>query len=173
MRTLLIPFLSLPLLMSAVSLSAESRPKPVSPTIASTAAKPVTRGAFTKDVDTSFERVDVNRDKSLSQAEIAAAEGRAQAGQQAKFTIRRKQMFDRLDTNRDGQVNFAVFATAVPAPRPPSDGKAALGQLDTDKDGRVVLGEYRAPALRRFARIDANQDGTATVEEQRVATLAR
>jgi len=122
---------------------------------------------FTKDVDTSFQRVDANKDGFVTKNEIAVAEARAQATVQAQFTVRRKQAFDRLDTNKDGQVSFAEFAAGSPGPRVATNGQQALTQLDANKDGRVTLVEFRVPAMRRFERIDANRDGTATVEEQR------
>ena len=147
--------------------AARSAARPVAVPAPAATAKPVTRVMFTKDIDSSFQRVDANKDGFVTQTEIAAAEARAQATVQAQFTVRRKQAFDRLDANKDGQVSFAEFAAGSPGPKLATNGQQALVQLDTNKDGRVTLVEFRVPAMRRFERIDANRDGTATVEEQR------
>ena len=38
---------------------------------------------------------------------------------------------------------------------------------DTDKDGRITLGEAEALALQRFDQMDSNKDGQVTPEERR------
>ena len=118
---------------SAVQAAAPVAPAPA----AAPAPKPVTRAAFIANVDTNFQRNDTNRDGSLSKAEIAATELRAQQQLDARLTVRRKEAFDRIDTNHDGSVSFAEFAAASPTPKA-DDGSKAIAVLDTNRDGSVA-----------------------------------
>lgn len=156
---------SVALLASPLAAQAVPAPKPAAKPVPAVAG-PVTRAGFTNNVDASFQRVDANKDRVVTQAEIAATEARAQAEVQARFTVRRKQAFDRLDINKDNQVSFAEFAAGSPRPLVATNGQAAMSRLDTNKDGKVTIEEFRVPAMKRFERIDANRDGTATVQEQ-------
>ena len=128
--------------------------------------KAVTRAAFIANVDANFQRNDTNHDGSLSKAEIAATELRAQQQLDARLTVRRKEAFDRVDTNHDGSVSFAEFAAASPTPKA-DDGSKAIAVLDTNRDGKVSVEEFRAPALKRFDAVDKDRDGVASVDEMR------
>ena len=146
----------------ATAASAATPAPPATPS----APTPVTRAAFVANVDTSFQRNDANRDGFLTKAEIAASELRAQQQLEARLTVRRKAAFDRVDTNHDGSLSFAEFAAAMPAPKV-DDGSKAIAALDSDKDGKVSLAEFRTPALKRFESVDKNGDGVASVDELR------
>ena len=47
-----------------------------------------------------------------------------------------------------------------------------LGQLDANKDKKVTVAEFGAAPLANFDRVDANRDGTASVDEQQKARPA-
>lgn len=45
-----------------------------------------------------------------------------------------------------------------------------LARLDSNKDGKISLAEFSAPALNRFDAADTNKDGVVTPEERRAAS---
>jgi hypothetical protein len=44
-----------------------------------------------------------------------------------------------------------------------------IAGLDSNKDGKVTLDEYRAPMLARFDGMDSNHDGTLSTAERQAA----
>jgi Ca2+-binding EF-hand superfamily protein len=120
---------------------------------------------------------------------VTAEEMRAAA--QAKRVERRNVMFDRLDVNKDGSISRAEFD----APR--ADGqRVGHGQrglraehagrghgrmhrgaqrMGRNGEGRfpIVIAEAEQRATEAFARLDANRDGTLTLEERRASMQAR
>lgn len=102
--------------------------------------------------------------------------------------------FDRLDANKDGKLTPdelqprrpMAAAEAAPSPPPPADGSSTpppsagpagrrgfggrmFARLDTNGDGVVDRGEYRAVAAQRFDRMDANKDGKVDAAERQAA----
>jgi Ca2+-binding EF-hand superfamily protein len=49
--------------------------------------------------------------------------------------------------------------------QPPGPGVAFLNHYDSDKDGKVTLMEYQAPAVKQFLLIDLDADGIITSDE--------
>lgn len=47
----------------------------------------------------------------------------------------------------------------------PGAGEAFLHHYDSNRDGKVSLAEYQAPAEKQFMLIDADGDGSITAEE--------
>lgn len=136
---------------------------------AAQAPQPVTRTALSSQLDASFSRLDSNADKSLSTAEIDAAQKRQIAEAQGVITKRIDAEFAKLDSNKDGQLSMTEFRAAAPTPKsaPPAD---LLGQFDKNKDGKVTQDEFRAVPLANFDRIDTNKDGTISEAEKSAAT---
>ena len=136
---------------------------------AAPAAQPVTRTALSGQLDSSFGRLDSNGDKSLSTAEIDAAQKRQIAEAQGVITKRIDAEFAKLDSNKDGQLSMTEFRAAAPTPKaaPPAD---LLGQFDKNKDGKVTQDEFRSVPLANFDRIDTNKDGTISDAEKSAAT---
>jgi Ca2+-binding EF-hand superfamily protein len=132
----------------------------------------ISRAAFVARLDQGFRVLDTDRNGVVTAAEIAAGETRAQQAADAAMATRRHAAFARLDTNHDGQLSQAEFdAAAASVPKSAgSDPAAMLAALDTDRDHKVSLTEYRARGLTRFDRADANHDGIVTPEEDRAAT---
>lgn len=167
-RRALAAFAALAVFSTPVAVVAQSG----APASAGGAPQPVTRTALSGQLDASFSRLDSNADKSLSSAEIDAAQKRQLAEAQGVITKRIEAEFAKLDGNKDGQLSLAEFKAAAPTPKtaPPAD---VLGQLDKNKDGKVTQDEFRAVPLANFDRIDTNKDGTISEAEKTAATRQR
>ncbi len=55
--------------------------------------------------------------------------------------------------------------TMAETPEPAAAGDAFLHHYDSDKDGRISLEEFQAPAARQFEEMDANADGSISADE--------
>lgn len=90
--------------------------------------------------------------------------------QELKMNSRR---FGMIDANGDGRIDAAerqamadrMAANGRQAPR--GDGGIYGAQNDRDGDGAISLAESEAFVKERFAKLDANADGTVTAEERR------
>ena len=132
-------------------------------------------GAMTQEqaierADRAFERLDVNSDDQLDQADREARE---------------RAMFAHLDQDGDGAVTFAEFQQARAERREhrqearaerrhrPRAGLLRLGAMlreaDINDDRMVSREDFRATALARFQETDADGDGTLTREERAAA----
>lgn len=72
--------------------------------------------------------------------------------------------FAKLDANKDGKISKEE--------RPGGGegrGGRMMGRIDTDNDGTISLDEQRAQATRRFERIDTNGDGKLDQAERDAA----
>ena len=162
-------------------------------------AQGITRGEVETRVRQVFARVDTNRDGFVTQAEAQAARQAFRANRQEQRQERREARFARLDTNRDGSISRAEFSARQEradqgdrrelraerrAQRLERRGQrggfaARLGggrmfeRLDTNRDGRVSLGEATSARLAAFDRADANRDGRVTREERRALRSER
>ena len=103
-----------------------------------------------RDPNVAFDRLDANRDGSISRDEFA---------RNRVIKIER-----RVVTNGEGQPG------AMRGMRRGGGGgmmgAAVLRMADTDRDGRVSLAEATSGALRHFDVIDSNRDGRITPEER-------
>ena len=143
-----------------------------------------TRAEVTQRVQTMFQRLDTDRDGSLTQQEIAAVRGKMRAERQerradpARQQARMDRAFDRLDLNKDGSISKVEFAQARQLR---GERKGMRGQrmgmrggmggrmfamADANRDQRVTLQEATAAALQRFDRVDLNRDGRVTGDER-------
>jgi hypothetical protein len=155
----------LAIFVSPVAATAQSNAAPSG----AAAAQPVTKSALSSQLDASFKRLDSNSDKSLTTAEIDAAQKRQMAEAQNSIAKRLEAEFAKLDGNKDGQLSLAEFKAAAPTPKvaPPAE---LLGQLDKNKDGKVTQDEFRSVPLANFDRIDTNKDGTISDAEKSALT---
>ncbi len=75
----------------------------------------------------------------------------------AEYLARVEARFARLDTNHDGKIDATERAAAHHGG---GDMAARMGKrMDANGDGSVTLDEERAKASRRFDRMDTNHDG--------------
>jgi Ca2+-binding EF-hand superfamily protein len=133
----------------------------------------VTRDQAVAKAEERFAALDGNRDGRVTVDE-------AQQARQARRAERQGQMFDRLDANRDGQISREEFGQrlAMRAERRGERGmRRGMRGMGAERramrmfgeDGAITREEFRQRALQRFERLDANRDGTVTVEERRAA----
>jgi len=139
-------------------------------------AQPVTQAEFVQRRVERLRAADANHDGTVTAEEMCAAG-------QAKRAERRAALFERLDANKDGSISRAEFD----APR--ADGHGAVRgerghrggmhrgaeRMGRGGEGRgpVVIAEAERKATQAFARLDADRDGTLTVEERRAGMEAR
>lgn len=155
---------SLAIFAPAVAMAAQSGSAPSG----SAAAQPVTRAGLSGQLDSSFNNLDTNKDKSLDKSEIATAQSRNVEQAKAEIAKRVEAEFARLDGNKDGQLSMAEFKGAASTPRVPPV-EELVKQLDRNGDGKVTQEEYRALPLANFDRIDTNKDGSISAQEQSAA----
>jgi Ca2+-binding EF-hand superfamily protein len=163
-RRTLATLASLTISVTPVAVAAQSSAAPSG----SAAAQPVTRAGLAGQLDSSFNNLDANKDKSLDRSEIEAAQARNVAQAKAEIAKRVEAEFTRLDGNKDGQLSLAEFKNAAASPRVPPV-EELVKQLDRNGDGKVTQEEYRALPLANFDRIDTNKDGSISAQEQSAA----
>ena len=105
-----------------------------------------------RDPNAAFDRLDANRDGSISRDEFA---------RNRVVRIER-----RMAANQPGQPGMENGRMRVMRGGGGMMGGAMLKMADTDRDGRVSLAEATAGALRHFDMMDSNRDGRITPEER-------
>lgn len=146
----------------------------------------MTRAEAKAKAEAMFDRMDVNHDGKLDQADRAAMEARK---------------FDELDTDHNGSLSREEFAAGHkrmgrPMGGPEGQAREAPGAMagegqgmrrmggrggheamggmmmhmaDANKDGAVTRDEAVAAALKHFDMMDANKDGKVTPDERKAA----
>jgi hypothetical protein len=144
------------------SAKAAPAPKP-------TPAVPVPRTEFIQTMDREFGKMDADKNKIVTKAEIEQFQ-RAAGLLQARETARA--LFARMDADKNGQLSIAEFERMVIVPAPPNPAPI-LAQGDLNKDGQITLVEYRTAKLANFDRMDTDKDGIVSVAEIKAAGLAK
>lgn len=151
-------------------------------------AQPVTQADFVARRVERLRAADANRDGTVTAEEMRAAG-------QAKRAERRAAAFDRLDANKDGSISRAEFdAPRADGQRAARDERGRRGpraehagrghrggmhrgaeRMGRGGEGRfpIVIAEAERKAKEAFMRLDADRDGTLTVEERRAGMQAR
>ncbi|MGQ0661052.1 EF-hand domain-containing protein [Sphingosinicella sp.] len=151
------------------------------------AGRDVTRQEVITRVDERFTQMDANRDGRVTPDERRAARERRRAEMADR-------MFDRIDANRDGSISreemregrmqrgrrgMRMAGPGGPG-GPGAEGPGGYRERGPGMRGPRGMGarevtreEMRERALARFDRMDANRDGTLTMEERRQARDAR
>ena len=153
-------------LMIAAAASAQPAAKP---TPQQTAAAPVPRTEFIKAMDGEFGKMDADKDKLVTRAEIEQFQ-RATGLVEAR--MRARALFATLDTDRNGQLSVTEFERTAATP-PPANAAPVLSAGDLNRDGRISLVEYRTAKLANFDRMDADKDGVVSVAEMKAAGLVK
>lgn len=148
-------------------------------------AQPVTQADFVQRRVERLRAADANHDGTVTAEEMRAA---GQAGR----VERRNAMFDRLDADKNGSISRAEFDAPRAAgqraergqrgPRAEHVGRGHRGGMHrgAERMGRggearfpIVIAEAERRATENFTRLDANRDGTLTLEERRAGMQAR
>ncbi|WP_313102474.1 EF-hand domain-containing protein [Brevundimonas sp.] len=148
-------------------------------------AQPVSQADFVQRRVERLRAADANHDGTVTADEMRAAG-------QAKRAERRAALFERLDANKDGSISRTEFEApraegqqaqrAHRGPRAEHAGRGHRGgmhrgaeRMGRGGEGRfpIVIAEAERKATEAFTRLDANRDGTLTVEERRAGMQAR
>jgi Ca2+-binding EF-hand superfamily protein len=149
------------------------------PVAAQAPDEPLTRAQLSADLDQSYKRLDSNNDGSFTKAEYLSARAEFEKKAVAELTQMLTAEFNELDANKDKAVVAAEIAAKIPAQ---GDGKAALARIDGDKNGKISLTEYLAPARNlkasadtdaRIRNWDGDGNGQITLAEYKGSALAR
>jgi Ca2+-binding EF-hand superfamily protein len=133
------------------------------------AAQPIPRAVFLKNMDADFARMDANHDGKVTKEEIEASE-RATAMRQVM--ARNQEIFRELDTDHNGQLSPAEFAQ-FHAQVPPANGTPMLQHFDANHDGVISQVEFRAGTLANFDRLDTDKDGVVTSAEMKAGGIGK
>lgn len=136
------------------------------PSASPTAPKPVLRTDVVRELDSSFARIDANRDGIVTKVEADASQERARQQNIVRLRRQAEQQFAQLDTDKNGQISLAEFTARAGAARVPS-GESVIALLDSNKDKQLTIQEFRAKRLAQFDTLDVNRDGTLTQLEMR------
>lgn len=149
--------------------------------MAQSAGQPISQADFVQRRVERLRAADANGD-----GQVTAEEMRAHA--QARRAERRAAQFDRLDADKDGSISRAEFE--APRQQARGEGRAGAGRWGHARGGMkqgrmegraardgadrfpIVIAEAERKAAEAFARMDANGDGTLSVEERRAAMQA-
>lgn len=142
-------------------------------------AQPVSQADFVARRVERLRAADADRNGTVTAEEMRTAH-------QAKRAERRTALFDRLDANKDGSINRAEFdapraegqrsGRGERGPHAEHAGRGHRGgmhrgaeRMGRHGEGRfpVVIAEAEQKATEAFTRLDADRDGTLTVEERR------
>ena len=109
------------------------------------------------DPNAAFDRLDANKDGSISRDEFAKAR---EQRIERRVEIRK----ERKEGAKDGK---EVRASHAHARGMGGFGGRMIVMADTNKDGQITLAEAEALALQHFDQMDTNRDGQVTPEERR------
>jgi len=113
------------------------------------------------DPNAAFDRLDANKDGSISRDEFAKAR---EERIEKRIVIREQAMDKARDAAREGRTH------EMRAHRMAGRGHARMIVMaDSNRDGKITLGEAEAMAVQHFDRMDSNKDGRVTPEERRAA----
>jgi len=115
-------------------------------------------GAPMGDPNAAFDRLDSNKDGSISRDEFAA-------GREQRIEKRVEIRKERQEGAKDGK-NAQKQARRM---HRGMGSERMIVMADTNKDGKITLTEAETLALQHFDQMDTNHDGQVTPEERRAA----
>jgi Ca2+-binding EF-hand superfamily protein len=114
------------------------------------------------DPNAAFDRLDSNKDGSISRDEFAKAR---EQRIERRIELREERKERREQATKDGkQMRRHVMRMHG---GPGGFGSRMIVMADTDKDGKITMAEAEALALQHFDQMDTNKDGQVTPEERR------
>jgi Ca2+-binding EF-hand superfamily protein len=157
---------------STVALAqAPARPAAQAPRPAGSNAAPISRQSFIVTMDGEYKKIDANNDGVVTRAELEVSQQRARV---AALTLQARQLFLRYDTDKNGVLSVAEFVYATTGgPQAKPNVTPMITRLDTNRDGKVTLIEYRTMTLANVDKLDTDKDGVASLAEQRAAGIIK
>ncbi len=133
-------------------------------------AQPLARASFIATMDAEFRKMDANRDGIASHAELEAHQHRhaVQAVEE-----RARATFAGIDADRNGQISMSEFLRATARPPKKPNVAGVMTRLDSNRDQKVTVVEYRTLTLATFDGLDADKDGIVSAAEQRAGGLIK
>lgn len=120
------------------------------------------RGIHLGDRGAMFDRLDTNRDGSISRQEFTTAQPKIR---EERVIVMRDRMRSRVERG-PGMMRMHRMGGA-------GFGGRMFEMADANKDGRVSLAEAQSAALAHFDRADTNRDGRITPDERRNVRVMR
>ena len=120
------------------------------------------RGIHLGDRGATFDRLDTNKDGSISRQEFTTAQPKIR---EERVIVMRDRMRSRAERG-PGMMRMHRMGGA-------GFGGRMFEMADGNKDGRVSLAEAQAAALAHFDRADTNRDGRITPDERRNVRIMR
>lgn len=157
------------LFILCLATAAPAQQKPAQPAAAQPGPRPIPRAQFIADMDVEFRKMDADKNGVLVRTEIEQYQ-KLQAVAQAQ--ARNRNLFARLDADRSGQLSPAEFARLVQAPPAPNP-QPMLTRMDSNRDTKISMIEYRTATLGNFDRLDTDKDGVVSPAEMKAAGIAR
>lgn len=112
------------------------------------------------DPNAAFDRLDANKDGSISRDEFTKAR---EQRIERRIVMREERKERREQATKDGE----DVQRHVMRMHGPGFGSRMIVMADTDKDGKITMSEAEALALQHFDQMDSNKDGQVTPEERR------
>ena len=112
------------------------------------------------DPNAAFDRLDANKDGSISREEFA----KAREERIERRIVMREEVKEGDKSSKDDK---QIHRQAMRMHGPGGFGGRMIVMADTNSDGQITLAEAEALALQHFDQMDANHDGQITPEERR------
>jgi len=156
---------------AAAVAQAPARPVTQAPRPEASNAEPISRTSFIATMDGEYKKLDANNDGVVTRVELEASQQRTRMAEQVRQA---RQLFVRFDADKNGQLslNEFVFATSG-GPQAKPNVTPMMTRLDTNRDQKVTLIEYRTMTLANFDRLDTDKDGVASLAEQRAGGIIK
>lgn len=120
-----------------------------------------------RDPKEAFDRLDANKDGSISRDEFAKAHEERTERRIVMREERKEKREEKRKEHHDGAKDGKDVHKRAMHWRGRGFGDRMIVLADSDKDGRITLAEAEALALQHFDQMDANKDGQVTPEERR------
>ncbi len=137
-------------------------------------ATPVTRAQLNARLEADYTNLDSNKDGKVGADEIKARLKKGAETELATLSKERDATFASLDANKDGSISRVEFNAKAELPKiGEPDAAPVLARFDGNKDGQITRDEFRGPTLANFDKLDADKDGTLSLNEQSAARKAQ